>query len=244
MILAAGRGERMRPLTDTTPKPLLQVRGKPLLQWQVDGLAKGGFRNLVINTAWLGEQIPRYLNASLRSDLNPPLAVSYSDEGGDFGGALETAGGIARALPLLGDIFWVLAGDVFAPDFQFSIHAVQRFARSNKLAHLWLVPNPDHNPAGDFGLAADPTAPGRQRVLNRATVQYTYSTIGLYRRELFAHPWCEVPAGNPLGVKAPLAPVLRRAVDNLQVSGELYLGSWTDVGTPLRMAQLNAEQKT
>lgn len=244
MILAAGRGERMRPLTDTTPKPLLQVRGKPLLQWQVDGLAKGGFRNLVINTAWLGEQIPRYLNASLRSDLNPPLAVSYSDEGGDFGGALETAGGIARALPLLGDIFWVLAGDVFAPDFQFSIHAVQRFARSNKLAHLWLVPNPDHNPAGDFGLAADLAAPGRQRVLNRATVQYTYSTIGLYRRELFAHPWCEVPAGNPLGVKAPLAPVLRRAVDNLQVSGELYLGSWTDVGTPLRMAQLNAEQKT
>lgn len=244
MILAAGRGERMRPLTDTTPKPLLQVRGKPLLQWQVDGLAKGGFRNLVINTAWLGEQIPRYFNASLRSDLNPPLAVSYSDEGGDFGGALETAGGIARALPLLGDIFWVLAGDVFAPDFQFSIHAVQRFARSNKLAHLWLVPNPDHNPAGDFGLAADLAAPGRQRVLNRATVQYTYSTIGLYRRELFAHPWCEVPAGNPLGVKAPLAPVLRRAVDNRQVSGELYLGSWTDVGTPLRMAQLNAEQKT
>ena len=138
------------------------------------------------------------------------------------------------------DRFWVLASDVFAPDFVFSVQAVQRFARSDKLAHLWLVPNPEHNPTGDFGLKPDFDAPGRQLALNRAATQYTFSTIGLYRRELFAHPWCAVPAGNPLGIKTPLAPLLRRAVDNQQISAELYTGSWTDVGTPQRLAQLNA----
>jgi MurNAc alpha-1-phosphate uridylyltransferase len=143
---------------------------------------------------------------------------------------------------LLGDVFWVLAGDVFAPDFEFSRQAAQRFVRSNKLAHLWLVPNPEHNPDGDFGLAPDGEAPGRQLAVNRATTRYTYSTIGLYRRELFAAPWCEVPAGNPQGVKTPLAPLLRRAMDNQLVSAELYTGAWTDVGTPERLAQLNQNE--
>ena len=239
LILAAGRGERMRPLTDTTPKPLLPVQGKPLLQWHVEALAAGGFADIVINTAWLGEQIPAHFGPAPRSSDGLALSIAYSHEGMDFGGALETAGGIARALPRLGELFWVVAGDVYAPGFGFSLQAVQDFARSDKLAHLWLVPNPPHNPAGDFGLAPDPGAPGRLLALNRAEVKYTYSTIGLYRRALFAPPWCDIPPGNPQGVKTPLAPLLRAAMDNQRISAELYAGAWTDVGTPQRLAQLN-----
>ncbi|WP_460489212.1 nucleotidyltransferase family protein [Curvibacter fontanus] len=239
MLLAAGRGERMRPLTDTTPKPLLSVQGKPLLQWHVDALATAGFRDFVINTAWLGEQIPAHFGPEPRSSEGQSLNIAYSWEGLDFGGALETAGGIVRALPLLGDIFWTVAGDVYAPGFPFSMQAVQRFARSDKLAHLWLVPNPPHNPKGDFGLAADARAPGRLLALNKAAVQYTYSTIALYRREFFARPWCDIPSGNSPGIKAPLAPMLRAAMDNHRISAELYQGPWTDVGTPERLAQLN-----
>lgn len=239
MVLAAGRGERMRPLTDTTPKPLLSVHGRPLLQWHIDALARGGFRDIVINTAWLGAQIPAHFGPNPASRDGMPLSIGYSHEGLDFGHALETAGGIVRALPLLGDIFWVLAADVYVPDFEFSIQSVQRFARSDKLAHLWLVPNPPHNPDGDFGLARDGHAPGRLLALGRAATRYTYSTIGLYRRELFRAPWCDIPAGNPLGVKTPLAPLLRQAMDNQRISAELYSGAWTDVGTPERLAQLN-----
>ncbi len=238
MLLAAGRGERMRPLTDTTPKPLLPVHGKPLLQWHVDALARGGFTDIVINTAWLGAQIPDHFGPQPLSDGRQALSISYSHEGVDFGGALETAGGIVRALPQLGEMFWVLAGDVYAPDFVFSPTAVQRFAASDALAHLWLVPNPAHNLKGDFGLSPEglalnlpPDHPGPR---------YTYSTIGLYRRALFEPPWCELPAGNPQGVKAALAPLLRRAMDAGRVSAELYTGAWTDVGTPERLAQLNA----
>lgn len=239
LVLAAGRGERMRPLTDVTPKPLLVVQGKPLLQWHVDALADAGFDELVINTAWLGDQIPAHFGEQPHSGSGRPLSIAYSHEGLDFGGALETAGGIVRALPLLGDLFWVVAGDVYIPDFPFSLQAVQRFARSDKLAHLWLVPNPAHNLKGDFGLGPDPQAPGRQLALNQAAVKYTYSTIGLYRREFFARPWCDIPGGNPQGVKTPLAPMLRQAMDNQRISAELYTGSWTDVGTPERLAQLN-----
>jgi len=238
MLLAAGRGERMRPLTDTTPKPLLPVRGKPLLQWHVDALSRSGYTDIVINTAWLGEQIPDHFGPQPLSDGREALSISYSHEGVDFGGALETAGGIVRALPQLGEMFWVLAGDVYTPDFVFSPDAVQRFAASDALAHLWLVPNPAHNPKGDFGLSPEglalnlpPDHPGPR---------YTYSTIGLYRRALFEAPWCDVPAGNPQGVKAALAPLLRRAMDAGRVNAELYTGAWTDVGTPQRLAELNA----
>ena len=244
MVLAAGRGERMRPLTDTTPKPLLPVRGKPLLQWHVDALAAGGFAELVINTAWLGEQIPAHFGQQPLSSHGHALTIAYSHEGQDFGGALETLGGIARALPLLGDLFWVVAGDVFVPGFEFSRQAVERFARSEMLAHLWLVPNPPHNPQGDFGLAPGGEAPGRQLALNQSAVRYTYSTIGLYRRELFDRPWCDIPAGNPQGTKTPLVPLLRRAMDNRRISAELYTGPWTDVGTPQRLAQLNESDRT
>jgi MurNAc alpha-1-phosphate uridylyltransferase len=232
MLLAAGRGERMRPLTDTCPKPLLPVRGKPLMQWPLEALARGGFGRVVVNTAWLGEQISDRFGPTFAS-----LELSYSHEGRDFGGALETAGGIVRALPSLDELFWVLAGDVFAPDFVFSQEAVARFAASDKLAHLWLVPNPAHNPRGDFGLS--PAGLALNLPADHPGPRYTYSTIGLYRRALFFQPWFEVEAGNPQGVKTPLAPLLRRAMDNQQISAELYTGAWTDVGTPERLAQLN-----
>ena len=245
LILAAGRGERMRPLTDHTPKPLLEVRGKPLMQWHMEALAAGGFTDLVVNIAWLGTQISSHFGLQRTTDVRNALSISYSDEQTDFGGALETAGGIVRALPLLGagrgagghGMFWVVAGDVYAPDFAFAQAAVDQFAASTALAHLWLVPNPAHNPRGDFGLSeqglalnlpADDPAP-----------RYTYSTIALLRAELFAPPWWDIPRGNPGGIKAPLAPLLRRAMDAGRVSASLYTGRWTDVGTPERLAELN-----
>lgn len=237
MILAAGRGERMRPLTDSTPKPLLKVRGKPLIEWHTEALARGGFTDLVINTAWLGQQLPAHFSSLLcpqpAQDARSVLSISYSHEGRDFGDALETAGGIARALPLLGDVFWVLAGDVFVPGFEFLQSAVDRFAASGKLAHLWLVPNPAHNPKGDFGLGANGLA--LNLPADSSAPRFTFSTIGLYRKALFN----DLPFGNPQGLKAPLAPLLRSAMDNQQVSAELYTGAWTDVGTPARLDELN-----
>lgn len=233
ILLAAGRGTRMRPLTDHTPKPLLTVQGKPLMQWPMEALLAGGFGHIVINTAWLGEQIPAHF-ADWPAH-HPGAHLSYSHEGVDFGYALETAGGIARALPQLNDVFWVLAGDVFVPGFAFTQDAVQRFAASEALAHLWLVPNPAHNPRGDFGLSPDGLA-----LNTEGGERLTYSTIGLYRRALFEAPWCDILPGNPQGTAAPLAPLLRKAMDAGRVSAELYTGPWTDVGTPERLAELNA----
>jgi N-acetyl-alpha-D-muramate 1-phosphate uridylyltransferase len=242
MLLAAGRGERMRPLTDLTPKPLLEVHGKPLLQWHLDALAQAGWRQVLINTAWLGEQIPARFGAGWPAADGAALSLSYSMEAVDFGVALETAGGIARALPALDALFWIAAGDVYMPGFDFSPAAMERFAASDMLAHLWLVPNPEHHPKGDFGLSAaglalnlPPDDPGPR---------YTYSTIGLYRRELFALPWLDIPAGNPQGLAAALGPLLRRAMEQGRVSAELWQGDWTDVGTPGRLARLNAGPRT
>ena len=233
MILAAGRGERMRPLTDDCPKPLLQVQGKALIDWHVEALVRASVSALVVNTAWLGEQISSHLDLLYTQYQREQLSFSYSHEGDDFGYALETAGGIARALPLLGEAFWLLAADVFVPRFTFSPDAVSRFLAGGQLAHLWLVPNPAHNPRGDFGLGEDGLA------LNLAadddTPRYTYSTIGLYRRELFD----TLPFGNSQGLAVALAPLLRTAMDRRQVSAELYAGAWTDVGTPARLAELN-----
>jgi len=229
LVLAAGRGERMRPLTDACPKPLLAVHGKPLMQWHLEALARAGCRDAVVNTAWLGDQIEQAFGPGLAAGPR----ITYSHEGRDFGGALETAGGIARALPLLADCFWVVAGDVHMPGFAFAAAAYVRFAAGPALAHLWLVPNPPHHPRGDFGLAAD------GRALNQVPEgmpRYTYSTVGLYRRAFFE----SLPAGNPQGLKVPLAPLLRAAMDNGQVTAELHEGPWTDVGTPERLAQLNA----
>ena len=239
LILAAGRGERMRPLTDTCPKPLLAVRGQPLMLWHMQALARAGIGTVLINTAWLGEAIEARFGPALTAPGAGPLGLRYSHEGRDFGGALETLGGIVRALPALADPFWVVAGDVYMPGFAFDPEAPTRLRASGDLARLWLVPNPPHNPKGDFGLSPDGRAlnlpagdPGRR---------WTFSTIGLYRHALFKAPWCDIPAGNAEGVKAPLAPLMRRAMDAGRVGGEAWLGEWTDVGTPERLAALNAD---
>lgn len=245
MLLAAGRGERMRPLTDTTPKPLLTVQGRALLDWHLGALQRDGVRQVLVNTAWLGAQIPAHLDAVWPAQ---GLQLQYSHEQDDFGQALETAGGIARAVPRLGAAFWLAAGDVYAPDFVFDAAQAQAFAASDDLAHVWLVPNPAHHPAGDFGLQESTPGSGTGRALNLppapagqagAAPRYTYSTIALLKAALFAAPWCDIAAGNPQGVAAPLAPLLRQAMDAGRCGASLYTGRWTDVGTPERLAALN-----
>jgi len=245
IILAAGRGERMRPLTDHCPKPLLQVYGKPLMQWPLEALARAGVQDVMVNTAWLGAQIAQcfgerftpaaaqHAGAAEADPCHGVVRMHYSDEGRDFGAALETAGGIVRVLPQLADPFWVLAGDVYAPDFTFSSAALESFRSSGKLAQIWLVPNPPHNPDGDFGLTDDGLAS------NEGPLRQTYSTIGLYRHALFAPPYSDIAAGNPQGTRAPLAPILRTAIRQGLVSARRYTGRWVDVGTPERLAQLN-----
>jgi MurNAc alpha-1-phosphate uridylyltransferase len=238
LLLAAGRGERMRPLTDSTPKPLLQVQGKPLMQWPMEALAQGGVSSLVINTDWLGTQISDFFGANFQAaTAAAPMQLRYSEEGRDFGAALETAGGIVRALPALDEVFWVAAGDVYAPQFRFSEASRQTFAKSGRWAHLWLVPNPPHNPRGDFGLSSDGLALNLPK--DSGQPLYTFSTIALYRRQFFTPPVCDIPSGNPQGVRAALAPMLRHAMDLGHVSASLYTGPWTDVGTPERLAALN-----
>ena len=238
MLLAAGRGERMRPLTDTTPKPLLQVRGRPLLWYPLNALALADVTTIVINTGWLGEQIPAYFGEQFVSPDHKTVSLSYSHEGRDFGEALETAGGIVRALPQLADVFWVAAGDIYAPEFEFSAEIYECFKGSACLAHIWLVPNPAHNPSGDFGISHEGLA--LNLASNAGHTLFTFSTIALYKRAFFEAAWCPIPAGNPDGVKAPLAAMLRSAMDQGLVSASLYESLWVDVGTPERLAQLNA----
>ncbi|MGA1067956.1 MAG: nucleotidyltransferase family protein [Burkholderiaceae bacterium] len=237
LILAAGRGARMRPLTDHTPKPLLAVRGQPLLARIATQMQAGGMTDLVVNTAWLEAQIADFL-----SNLPLSLRIQCSMEGRDFGHALETAGGIVRALPQMPagtTAFWLSAGDVYAPAFQFDQATAAAFLASDALAHLWLVPNPAHNPNGDFALDAT----GRLRHDRAASGEWlTYATIGLFKTKLFGHPWCDLPPGNPTGVSAPLAPLLRRAMDDGLVTGTRFDGEWVDVGTPQRLADLNNPQ--
>ena len=220
MILAAGRGERMRPLTDRCPKPLLEVRGKPLMQYHVEALRRGGYEDIVINTAWLEDQIVQRFDQP---------GIRYSREGLDFGGALETAGGIARALPLLDDAFWVVGGDVHVPQFEFAPDKYEAFLAGGKLAHIFVVPNPAHNAKGDFALRPDGVA------LREGAPRYTYSTIGIYRKAFFD----SLPAGNPEGRKAPMLPLMLSAIEREQMTAEIYTGPWTDVGTPERLSALN-----
>jgi MurNAc alpha-1-phosphate uridylyltransferase len=236
VILAAGRGERMRPLTDVCPKPLLKVRGKPLIVWHLERLAAAGVKHVVVNTAWLESQFEPLLGDGSAWGLS----LQYSHEGERFGGALETAGGIATALPLLGGgealttnaPFWVLAGDVFMPDFAFSADDAARFAAGSADAHIYLVPNPAHNLRGDFGLTREGLAVDPLTGANAEELRWTYSTVGLFRPALFA--------ATPPGQKAALAPLLRAAMPSGRVSAGLYSGAWTDVGTPERLEALNA----
>jgi N-acetyl-alpha-D-muramate 1-phosphate uridylyltransferase len=221
LILAAGRGERLRPLTDTTPKPLLQVRGKPLIEWHLLALAEAGVSEVVINTAWLEEQFPAALGDGSRWGLR----LHYSYEGRDHGGALETAGGIAKALPLLADSFWVVSGDVFLPGFAFDEALVRRFEQGSAEAHLWLVPNAPHHPGGDFGIDA------RGLAVADAPERLTWASVGLFRALMFD--------GITPGTRLSLRPLLDSAIARQRLGAERWPGHWTDVGTAERLAALN-----
>ena len=226
MILAAGRGERMRPLTDHTPKPLLPVGGKPLLVWHIERLRAVGFSHIVINHAHLGQQI----EDALGNGAALGVSIEYSREVS----ALETAGGIATALPLIeSDVFPVVNGDIYCEyDFSRLAEPMARLAAGHDQAHLVLVNNPPHHPNGDFvldgGRMKDADTP-----LTPHPARLTFSGIGVYHRALFAR--------TPAGEKAPLAPLLRQAIDVGRVSGEHYTGRWEDVGTPARLNALDEE---
>jgi N-acetyl-alpha-D-muramate 1-phosphate uridylyltransferase len=231
MILAAGRGERMRPLTDHTPKPLLAVRGKPLIEWHLEALARGGVTEVVINTAWLEERIEQALGNGSRWGLR----IRYSMEGRDHGGALETAGGIAKALPLLvnhpDDCFWLISGDIFAPAFRIDAAAADTFENGSHLAHLWLVPNPSFHPHGDFGLDADGL--GLADTPGPDGLRWTYANLALCRATLCAHI---VP-----GTKVALGPLLFEGMRARRITAEVYRGAWENVGTPTQLDALNRE---
>jgi len=213
MILAAGRGERMRPLTDTLPKPLLEVHGKPLIMHHLENLSKSGFKDVIINIAHLGYKIPEALGDGSRWGLN----ITYSDE--QKSGALESLGGIVKALPLLGDeTFLVVNGDIFC-DYEFE----SDFDLGDKMAHLILVPNPPHNEKGDFGLEGS-------LVCNKSDDMVTFSGIGYYNPKIFK---------NLQPIKALLAPLLRKMIEKQEISGELYRGIWHDIGTPQRLQKIN-----
>ena len=216
MLLAAGRGERMRPLTDAAPKPLLTVGGKRLIEYHLERLAAAGFDEVVINTAWLGDMIEATLGGGKRYGL----AITYSHERPE---ALETGGGIFHALPLLGSApFLLVNGDVWT-DIDFG--ALRRDPPAGSLAHLVLVSNPPQHPRGDFVL-------DQGRVSESEGLRHTYSGVGIYRPELFAG--CE-PG------KFPLLPLLRRAIAAGRLTGELHAGRWYDIGTVERLQALDAE---
>ena len=227
MILAAGRGERMRPLTDTCPKPLLKVRGRPLIVWHILNLVRADIKDIVINHAHLGQMIEDALGDGSQFGAT----ITYSPEGT----ALETAGGIAKARHLLGDApFVVVNGDIYCPHFDFedvrsalqdtdhwgNPHPVDK----RDIAWLYLVKNPAHNPAGDFGIHTF-------SLTNEGEPRFTFSGIGVYRPEMFD----TITPGDA----AKLTPLLRDYAARHQIGGEVYRGDWTDVGTPERLAELN-----
>ena len=225
MIFAAGRGERMRPLTDACPKPLLEAGGKPLIVWQIERLAAAGFATIVINHAWLGEQIEQTLGDGSRWGVQ----LRYSPEGE----ALETAGGIAQALPLIEassepEVFVAVSGDVYA-EFDYThldAHAARLAAQAEAGMHLVMVPNPPFHPAGDFaltnGLLSLDTAP-----------RFTFGNIGLYDTRMFR--------ALPRGTRRALTPYYRDAIARGLASGALYEGRWENVGTPAQLQALDRE---
>lgn len=214
MILAAGRGERMRPLTDHTPKPLLEAGGKALIEYHIEALSHAGVAGLVINYAHLGEQLVERLGDGREYGVR----IQYSPEPP---GALETGGGIKNALPLLGgEAFWVVNGDIWT-DYTY----VASVLPNGSLAHLVLVDNPEHHPRGDFCLSDG-------RVTEQDGQRLTYSGIGIYHPDFFAN--------TPDGA-FPLAPLLRTAMARGQVSGEYHAGRWMDIGTPERLGLLDRQ---
>jgi MurNAc alpha-1-phosphate uridylyltransferase len=219
MILAAGRGERMRPLTDHTPKPLLTVAGKPMIQYHIEALAAAGVREIVINLAWRGPQI----RAALSDGAQFGVRIHYSDEGD---AALETGGGVFKALSLLAgpsgsDPFLVVSGDVWT---EYPLGDAMKKLAAGDMAHFVVVPNPDFHARGDFGLAGDRLTDSGER--------YTYANIGVMRPEFFA--------GSSPG-KFPLAPLMFDWIRKGRVSGELFRGVWHNVGTPQQLQQIDQD---
>ena len=223
MILAAGRGERMRPLTDTCPKPLLKVGKEPLIGWHLRRLKQAGITEIVINHAWLGGQIEKTLGSGTQYGVN----IAYSPESS---GGLETAGGIATALPLLGDEpFLVINGDVLTDiDFQTAFSAAKILSQNDRLAHLWLVANPPHNRMGDFSLLSDGLVTSQ---IDTREESLTFSGMGIYHPDLFKD--------TPAHQAAKLAPLLRSAMNSRKVSGQKHGGLWLDVGTIERLDEAN-----
>jgi len=225
-LLAAGRGERMRPLTDDLPKPLLTIQNKPLLEWHLEALVKANIQDVVINLAWLGEKIESALGNGSQFGLH----IQYSPEVS----ALETAGGICKALPLIApeDYFLVINGDVFSPNLPITelLETVSkmRMDSSKPLAHLLMVPNPIQHPEGDFYLQGSAVSSSGSVDAEKLT----FSGIGIYHKDLFK----DLEFGAP----AKLAPLLKAAMEQNKVSGEKYIGPWHDVGTPQRLQELNA----
>lgn len=218
MILAAGRGERMRPLTDTLPKPLLSVRGKPLIEYHLCGLQQSGVEQVVINHAWLGHKIEQYLGDGQRFGLR----IQYSAEPQ----ALETAGGIVNAMPLLlradASEILVVNGDIFC-DFDYRDLAPME---TQTLAHLVMVNNPEHHPDGDFAL-------DQNKLTLHGESKLTFSGIGLYRPAFF---------DGLSAQRYPMRPLFERFIAEGRVTAQLHPGQWTDVGTPQRLAQLNQSE--
>ncbi|MBQ0933958.1 nucleotidyltransferase family protein [Ideonella paludis] len=227
IVLAAGRGERMRPLTDTTPKPLLVVQGRPMIEWHLLALARAGVQEVVINTAWLEEQFPATLGDGSRFGLR----LHYSHEGRDHGGALETAGGIAKALPWLApqgdEVFWVVSGDVLLPGFAFAAQDAETFAASDRVGELWLTPNAPHHPNGDFAITAEGLA------TSQGGPKLTWASVGLFKPQPFAHI---LP-----GTRLALRPILENAIAEGRLGARRWQGRWTDVGRPETLAAVNAE---
>ncbi len=238
IVLAAGRGERMRPLTDHTPKPLLPILGRPMIEWHLLALARDGVREVVVNTAWLEDQFEPLLGDGSRFGLS----LSYSHEGRDFGGALETAGGIATVLDWLShggtQPFWVVSGDIWAPDFRFDAELAARFAGHEAWAHLWMVPNPAFHTKGDFadgapcpelgeGVHYGAVAPSAEGAPTR-----TYANLALMKAELLS--------GARAGERSALGPLLYRAMDQGRITLQSYDGRWENVGTPAQWQALQS----
>ncbi|SHN23978.1 MurNAc alpha-1-phosphate uridylyltransferase [Duganella sacchari] len=232
MIFAAGRGERMRPLTDTTPKPLLKVRGRPLIVWHILNLVKAGITEIVINHAHLGEQIEQTLGDG--SQFGAKLMYSHEEQ------ALETAGGIAKARELLGDApFVAVSGDIYVPYFDFEqvkdvLHDKDMWgnpyaADKRDICWLYMVPNPDWHPDGDFGMTM-------YSLTNEGSPKWTFGNIGVYRMEMFDR----IASGD----YAKLGPLIREYADKKQVGGEVYEGVWHNVGTVQQLDLLNAPLAT
>jgi len=215
MILAAGRGERMRPLTDKMPKSMLEVNGKPLIQYHIENLVQAGIEDIVINHALFGEQI----ETCLKDGKTLGASITYSAEGDH---PLETAGGIVKALPLLGDNPFITVNADIWTDFPFKKLLCKSDGLSDDSAHLILVDNPEHNSKGDFALSDE-------KVINQGDPMLTFSGISVFTPEFFK----DCSSGT-----APLVPMLRKAISDVRVTGSHYQGWWQDIGTPERLFDL------